>query len=173
MLWDYRISPGLYARCATNEPKEPFMKRMMLAALVATGTALAATYAGAQNVEVIKERKALLKEMGKATKGPGDMLKGATDFDLGAVKAALKKYQENAPKIAKLFPDNSKTGGETEALPALWENKDDVIKRYEKLAADAKVAEAKITDEFSFIDEFPKVVGNCGGCHKKYREDNK
>lgn len=149
------------------------MKRLMLAALVATGAAFTATTVSAQNVEVIKERKALLKEMGKATKDPGDMLKGAVPFDLAAVKAALAKYQENAPKIAKLFPDDTKTGGETEALPALWENKDDVMQRFEKLAADAKAADGKITDEFTFMDEFPKVVGNCGGCHKKYREDKK
>lgn len=149
------------------------MKRLLLTALLATGSALTATAVYAQNVEVIKERKALLKEMGKATKAPGDMLKGAVPFDLAAVKAALAKYQENAPKIAKLFPDDSKTGGETEALPAIWENKDDFLKRYEKLAADAKAAEAAITDEFNFMDEFPKVVGNCSGCHKKYREDKK
>ncbi len=149
------------------------MKRLMLAALVATGAAFTATAVSAQNVEVIKERKALLKELGKATKDPGDMLKGAVPFDLAAVKAALAKYQENAPKIAKLFPDDTKTGGETEALPALWENKDDVMQRFEKLAADAKAADGKITDEFTFMDEFPKVVGNCGGCHKKYREDKK
>ena len=83
---------------------------------------------------------------------------------------ALATYKANAPKIAKLFPDDSKTGGETEALPVLWDNKDDVAKRFEKLAADAAAAEGKITDEFSFQEEFPKVAGNCGGCHKQYRE---
>ena len=149
------------------------MRTFTVAALFAASILALAPVASAQNLEVIKERKSLLKEMGKATKAPGDMLKGATHFDLAAVKAALAKYQENAPKIAKLFPDDSKTGGETEALPALWENKDDVTKRFEKLAADAKAAEASITDEFTFMDEFPKVVGNCGACHKKYRKDDK
>ncbi|MCC0011538.1 MAG: cytochrome c [Hyphomicrobiaceae bacterium] len=149
------------------------MRTFTVAALFAASILALAPVASAQNLEVIKERKSLLKEMGKATKAPGDMLKGATPFDLAAVKAALAKYQENAPKIAKLFPDDSKTGGETEALPALWENKDDVTKRFEKLAADAKAAEASITDEFTFMDEFPKVVGNCGACHKKYRKDDK
>lgn len=148
------------------------MNRILLTALIATGAMMAATApSSAQNLEAIKARKELLKEMGKATKDPGAMLKQEKPFDLAAVKAALAKYQENAPKIAKLFPDDSKTGGETEALPALWENKDDVMQRFEKLAADAKAAEAKITDEFTFMDEFPKVAGNCGGCHKKYRQD--
>ena len=149
------------------------MNRPLLAALVATAAALSASAVAAQNVEAIKARQDLLKEMGKATKGPGDMLKQATPFDLAAVKAALAKYQENAPKIAKLFPDDSKTGEKTEALAVLWENKQDFEQRFEKLAADAKAAEGKITDEFTFMDEFPKVVGNCGGCHKKYREDKK
>ncbi|MGD9667629.1 MAG: cytochrome c [Hyphomicrobiaceae bacterium] len=149
------------------------MNRLVLAAFIAAAAAFSASSVSAQNLEAIKARQDLLKEMGKATKGPGDMLKQAIPFDLAAVKAALAKYQENAPKIAKLFPDDAKTGGKTEALPVIWENKPDFEKRFEKLAADAKAAESKITDEFSFMDEFPKVVGNCGGCHKKYREDDK
>ncbi|MCB1521859.1 MAG: cytochrome c [Hyphomicrobiaceae bacterium] len=144
---------------------------MLVALLVAVSAVSASSAAVAQNLEIIKERKALLKEMGKATKNPGGMLKQEIPFDLAAVQAALKTYQANAPKIAKLFPDDAKTGGETEALPALWENKDDVMQRFEKLASAAKAAEAAITDEFTFMDEFPKVVGNCGGCHKKYRKD--
>lgn len=149
------------------------MYRPMLATTFAAGFVLLATPVpvDAQNVEPIKERKALLKDMGKATKAPGDMLKQAIPFDLAAVKAALAVYQQNSPKLKALFPDDSKTGGETEALPAIWENKEDVAARFDKLAADAKAAEAAITDEFTFMDEFPKVVGNCGGCHKKYRQD--
>ncbi len=149
------------------------MNRPLLAVLVAATAAFSASAVCAQNVEAIKARQDLLKEMGKATKGPGDMLKQEIPFDLAAVKAALAKYQENAPKISKLFPDDAKTGAETEALPAIWENKQDFEQRFEKLAADAKAAEEKITDEFTFIDEFPKVAGNCGGCHKKYREEKK
>ena len=147
------------------------MLRAILPAIAfAALTATALVPAHAQNLEVIKERKALLKEMGKATKDPGAMLKQEVPFDLAAVKAALAAYKANAPKIAKLFPDDSKTGGETEALPALWDNKDDVSKRFDKLVADATAAEGTITDEISFQEEVPKVVGNCGGCHKQYRE---
>jgi cytochrome c556 len=148
---------------------------MLRALLPATAIAAALlvlppSAAQSQNLEPIKERKALLKEMGKATKDPGAMLKQEVPFDLAAVKAALAAYKANAPKIAKLFPDDARTGGETEALPAIWENKDDFTKRFDKLVADATAAEGKITDEFSFQEEFPKVVGNCGGCHKQYRE---
>ncbi len=124
----------------------------------------------AQNLDTIKQRKELLKSMGKPTKAAGAMLKGEAPFDLAAVKAALKTYQEVAPKMPALFPDDSKTGGETEALPVIWEKKKDFEDRFAKLAADAKAADAAITDEASFKAKFPDVAGNCGGCHKIFRE---
>jgi cytochrome c556 len=129
-----------------------------------------ATVAFAQEVETIKARREILKTMGKATKEPAAMLKGEAAFDLAKVQSALKTYQEQAPKLVGMFPDTAKTGGETEALPAIWENKQDFEGRYPKLAADAKAAEGTIKDEASFKEQFPKVVANCGGCHKLYRE---
>ena len=67
------------------------------------------------------------------------------------------------------FPDDSKTG-ETDALPAAFEKKADLFARFDKMAADAKAAHAAIKDEASFKAEWPKVVSNCGGCHKDYRK---
>lgn len=142
----------------------------ILGAAAAIALALPASEAGAQNVDVIKARKELLKGMGKPTKDVGAMLKGEAPFDLAKVKAALKAYGENAPKLPALFPEDSKTGGETEALPVIWEKKKDFEDRFAKLVADAKAADAAITDEASFKAKFPDVVGNCGGCHKIYRE---
>lgn len=143
------------------------MHRMLSAILLAAAFTLPAA---AQNVEPIKERKKILKSFGDATKEPGKMLKSEQPFDLAKVKAALATYKAGAPKLPALFPADSKTGGDTEALPAIWEKKDDFDGRYKKLADDAAKAETSITDEISFLEEFPKVVANCGGCHKIYRE---
>lgn len=143
------------------------MLRFVTAAALALITLSSAS---AQNLDAIKARKDTLKGMGKATEAPGAMLKGEAPFDLAKVKAALAAYQDGAAKLPELFPDNSKTGGETEALPVIWEKKQDVVDRYKKLAADAAAASVKITDEFSFQEEFPKVVGNCSACHKVYRK---
>ena len=143
------------------------MHRTLTAILLAAAFALPAA---AQNVAPIKERQKILKAFGDATKEPGKMLKGEAPFDLAKVKAALAAYKEGAPKLPALFPADSKTGGDTEALPVIWDKKDDFEGRYKKLADDATKAEAAITDEISFTEEFPKVVGNCGGCHKIYRE---
>jgi len=143
------------------------MRRVLfvLAAMI-----LGATAVVAQNVSTIKERQKDLKAMGDAAKEPGAMYKGDQDFDLAKVQAALKVFQEKAALLPKLFPDDSKTGADTEALPVIWENKADFEGRYAKLAEAAKAAEAKITDEESFPDAWKEVMGNCGGCHKKYRK---
>ena len=98
------------------------------------------------------------------------MYKGEADFDLSKVQVALKVIQEKAAILPKLFPDDSKTGGDTEALPKIWEDKADFEGRFLKLAEAAKAAEGDITDEDSFPDAWKTVVGNCSGCHKQYRK---
>lgn len=143
------------------------MRRIVL---VVAAFALGATVAAAQNVTVIKERQDHLKKMGDAVKPVGAMYKGEADFDLAKVQAALKVIGEKAPIVPTLFPDDSKTGGDTEALPKIWEDKADFEARWKKLGEDAKIAEAAITDEDTFPDAWKTVAGNCGGCHKKFRK---
>jgi cytochrome c556 len=71
-----------------------------------------------------------------------------------------------------LFPPDSKTG-DTNALPAIWDNIADVNARFEKLGKDAEVALAAITDEASFQATMPNLYNNCAGCHEKYRAKQK
>ena len=139
--------------------------------IVATVAALAvgATAVFAQSA-AIKERQENFKKMGGAMKGPGGMLKGAAPFDLTVVQASLKTLAETAPTFKTLFPDDSKTGGDTYALPAVWDKKADFLPRFDKLAADATAAMASIKDEASFKAEWPKIGANCGGCHKEYKK---
>lgn len=137
---------------------------------VVTMLALGATAAIAQNQAVIKERQDLLKEVGDAVKPVGAMFKGEAEFDLAKVQNALAIIQKNAPLLPPLFPEDSKTGGDTEALPKIWENKADFEQRFKKLADEAKTAEAAIEDEITFQDAWKTVVGNCSGCHKQYRK---
>jgi cytochrome c556 len=85
----------------------------------------------------------------------------------------LRLIQEKAVILPKLFPDDSKQGGDTEALPEIWSNKADFEDRFRKLAEAARAAEGSITDEASFKAQWKDFMGNCGGCHKKYREDKK
>ena len=68
------------------------------------------------------------------------MLRQEAPFDLAVVQAALKTIAEGAPKLKALFPDNSKSGAYTEALPVIWEKKDDFLQLVDQLAASATAA---------------------------------
>lgn len=138
-----------------------------------TSLALAVTIltlpAAAQNLDVIKERKAALKAMGDATKPVSAMVKGEAEFDQAKLLETLKVIQEKTAKLPELFPDDSKTGGETKVLPAIWEKKDDVVARFKKTNDAAKAAETTITAD-NLETEWKELLGNCGGCHKLYKE---
>ena len=120
----------------------------------------------------IAERRALMKHDGEAAKKLFDMSKGKIPFDLATVKESLKTLNEGATKTAKLFPDNSKTGGGTAALPTIWQNKADFNARFAKFAKDVAAAQAGIVDEASFKKIAPTVFQNCGACHELYKAKN-
>ncbi|HWK96406.1 MAG TPA: cytochrome c [Pseudolabrys sp.] len=129
---------------------------------------IAATAVVAQQ-DPIAARKALMKESGQATAALVKMTKGDTPFDLATAQASLKTYQSVASKMPTLFPDNSKSGGETTAAPAIWENMDDFKARFTKFEADAKAAEASVKDLDSLKAAVATVTRNCGSCHETYR----
>jgi cytochrome c556 len=140
------------------------LRIVSVAAILAVG----ATAAFAQSA-AIKDRKELFKQIGGAAKVGGPMMKGEVPFDAAKIQASLKVYSDNAKKLKDLFPDDSKTGGDTEALPAIWEKKADFLGMMDKFDKDATAAAAAIKDEASFKTEWPKVMANCGGCHKVYK----
>ena len=80
-----------------------------------------------------------------------------------------KTLDEGATKTAALFPDNSKTGGGTAALPAIWQNKADFDARFVKFKKDVEAAQAGVVDEATFKKFAPTVFENCGGCHELYK----
>lgn len=141
------------------------LRGIVAAALIA---ALGSSVALAQG-DVIAQRKALMKAIGDGNRAPAAMLRGEQAFDLALVQAALRNIETAGRDGVKLFPDTSKTGGDTAALPKIWETKADFDAKMAKMEADAKVAMAKITDEASFKTEFPALLKNCGGCHTDYR----
>lgn len=117
----------------------------------------------------IAARKALMKANSDQTKVAAAMMKGEAPFDLAKAQAAFATYQDAAKKMPDLFPPTSKTGGDTAALPAIWNHMDDVKARFKKLGDDAALAAAATTDLDTFKASFPTVTKNCGGCHENYR----
>jgi cytochrome c556 len=142
---------------------------MLRVVAVVAALAVGATAVWAQNAAGIAARKEAMKAFGGAAKGPGGMNKGDAPFELPKVQASLKTIEDTAVKAKGLFGDDTKTG-ETDTLPAAFEKKPDLLARFDKTAADAKAAAGAIKDEATFKAEWPKVVSNCGGCHKEYRK---
>ena len=141
---------------------------MMRTVLAVSALALGMSAAFAD--DPIAARQALMKENGKQAAYGTKVMKGEEPFDLAKAKAIFATYQNAASKVPVLFPDDSKTGHDTEALPAIWEHKDDFTARLKKLGEDSKAAETKVVDEATFKTTFPAVQKNCGGCHENYRK---
>lgn len=117
----------------------------------------------------IAARKALMKSVGGATGAVSRMVKGEAPFDLATAKKSFATYQEVAAKMPDLFPVTSKEGGETTAAPKIWEDMADFKAKFVKFAADAKAAEASVTDLDSLKAAMAGMGKNCGGCHEIYR----
>jgi len=141
------------------------MRRLTTAAiLIACGAG--AVFA---ETDVIAQRRALMKNDGVAAKKLFDMANGKIPFNLAAAEDALKTLATGAAETPKLFPENSKTGGGTAALPSIWQNKADFEARFVKLQKDVANAQAETHDEASFKKVAPAVFENCGGCHERYK----
>lgn len=138
-----------------------------MAFIVIVVAALTAT-AHAQS-PAISQRQEILGSFGKAVKEPGAMLRQEAPFDMAVVQSSLKTIAEGSPKLKALFPDDSKAGAYTEALPIIWEKKAEFLQLIDALAVAAKSASANIKDEATFRTEWGKVSTNCRACHKVYR----
>jgi cytochrome c556 len=142
---------------------------MMRSIFVAGALALGVTAAVAQATNVIEQRQNLMKQNGAHTRTVSGMLRGQAPFDMAQVQTALQNYVAVGQQFHTLFPEDSKTGNNTKALPAIWENKADFTAQSLKLSQDAQAALTAIKDEATFKTEMPKVLGNCQSCHSKYQ----
>lgn len=140
---------------------------------VFTAAAVAVVAFGATAVvaqqDPIAARQALMKANGKAAGAIVKMVKGEAPFDLATAKKSFAAFEDAAAKMPALFPENSKTGGETTASPKIWESMDDFKAKFVKLGTDAKAADASVKDLDSLKAALGVIGENCGGCHETYR----
>jgi cytochrome c556 len=142
---------------------------MIRPALAVAVLAFGATALVAQG-DPIAARKALMKANGDQNRIATEMLEAKRPFNLEDAKKVLATFAEAGEKAPALFPDNSKTGGDTAALPPIWENKADFNARLAKLASEANAAANATTDLATFKTQITEVRKNCGGCHQTYRK---
>lgn len=118
----------------------------------------------------IHERHELMEGVGDAAKPIGQMLKGEREFDAAVVMASFETFEEASRQFGDLFPPGSETGQDTEAAPAIWEDRAGFE---EALAAWADAVDAAIAANPQTLEETKPVAGEifntCKGCHDNYR----
>ena len=124
--------------------------------------------ANAQTVEeIIKGRKAMFSENYQNAKKISILLKSKK---IEEAKPLMKKISDNYIKLLDYFPENTKEGFKTEALPTIWENKDEFNALMKKASEDMiKLAKAIDTAEDLRAAQKELMWSNCSACHSKFR----
>jgi cytochrome c556 len=118
----------------------------------------------------IETRQALMENNGRDAKAGGDMLKGTSPYDAARAKAIFASMNDVANKFGAQFPATSKTGGKTEAAPAIWEKPAEFKAAVTKFQADTAAAmKADLSTQAAFGAQFGKVTANCKSCHESFR----
>ena len=118
--------------------------------------------------ELIKGRKALFsKNYSTAKKVQTFASKG--DFE--KAKSLMIEMSENYKNLLEYFPENSKEGFKTEALPTIWENKDEFNNLMTKSSNDMIQLTKIIETSDDAKDTLEKLMwANCKACHSKFRK---
>ena len=117
--------------------------------------------------EIIKGRKALFsKNYSTAKRVQTFASKG--EFD--KAKTLMLEMSENYKTLIEYFPDNTKEGFKTEALPSIWENKKEFNDLMQKSSDDM----IKLASLFEDADDVRATLtqmmwSNCKACHSKFR----
>ena len=123
--------------------------------------------ANAQTVEeIIKGRKAMFSENYQNAKKISILLKSKK---IEEAKPLMKKISDNYIKLLDYFPENTKEGFKTEALPTIWENKDEFNALMQKASDDMiKLAKAIETAEDLRAVQKELMWSNCTACHSRF-----
>tara|TARA_B100001057_G_C22268015_1_gene725820 strand:+ start:147 stop:608 length:462 start_codon:yes stop_codon:yes gene_type:complete len=117
--------------------------------------------------ELIKGRKAIFSKNYSTAKKVQTL---ASKGDFEKVKSLMIEMSENYKSLLKYFPENSNKGFKTEALPAIWENKEEFNNLMTKSSNDM----IQLTKVIETSDDVKGTLGklmwaNCKACHSKFR----
>ena len=116
------------------------------------------------------ERHELMEDVKDAAKPVGLMLRGEAEFDADALMASLEVFHDASGVFGDLFPPGTETGLNTEAAPAIWEDR----AGFDQALADWRAAvETAMNAEPATLEDAKPVVGPifnaCKNCHDNYR----
>ena len=146
----------------------------ILGALAGASAALAQGTAAEQ--KAVEQRQALLKEIDKAFKPVGEMVKRKAPYDATMVQESAAKLATLAPKIPDAFALDTHTasGIKTKARENIWTNLPDFKAKSEALvkAIDSLAAAGKSGDEKALRPAFATVGKACSACHDNYKDSD-
>ena len=117
--------------------------------------------------EIIKGRKAIFSKNYQTAKKISILLKSKK---IEEAKPLMQKMSDNYKKLLNYFPENTKEGFKTEALPSIWENKDEFNALMQKASSDMiQLTKAIDTAEDLGVIQKKLMWNNCSACHKKFR----
>ena len=117
--------------------------------------------------EIIKGRKAMFSENYQNAKKISILLKSKR---IEEAKPLMEKISGNYKELLNYFPENTKEGFKTEALPSIWENKNEFNALMQKASDDM----IKLTKTINTVEDFQKIQkelmwNNCSSCHNRFR----
>jgi cytochrome c556 len=138
-----------------------------------TMLAIAAVAAGVTAVmaqsDPIGQRQQLMKQNGENFDSVNRMVRGRQRFDPAKVNSAFNSWEETAQKIPDLFGSPPPRGAKTDALPKIWQNKQDFDAKADAFAK----AVADNWDQAKTLNglkaSFSNIEKACGDCHESYR----
>ena len=118
--------------------------------------------------EIIKGRQAILSDNYKTAKRVNALV---NDMEFEEAKKFMQEMSENYQTLLKYFPENSKEGFNTEALPIIWEQKDEFDELF-KTSSEKMIKLASIIDD---ADDLTATLNqymwsSCKACHSKFRK---
>ena len=120
--------------------------------------------------EIIKERKSIFSKNYKTAKRVQSL---ASNGDIDEAKTLMIEMSDNYKRLLDLFPENSKVGFKTEALPSIWENKDE----FNLLMTKASSNMIELTSVIDGAEDLNATLGkymwsSCKSCHSKFRAEH-
>ena len=120
--------------------------------------------------EIINERKSIFSKNYKTAKRVQGL---ASNGNLDDAKKLMIEMSDNYTRLLDLFPENSKVGFKTEALPAIWKNKDE----FNLLMTKASSNMIELTSAIDEAEDVKATLGkymwsSCKSCHSKFRAEH-
>ena len=128
------------------------------------------SYANQSVEEIIKGRKAIFSKNYQTAKKISILLKSKK---IEEAKPLMQEMSDNYKKLLNYFPENTKEGFKTEALPIIWEEKKAFNALMEK-SSDNMIKLAKTIETTEDLCGTLKTLmwGSCKACHNKYRAEH-